>query len=181
VDKNACILEEKVNGKYVIFHRIYPNILVDYVDSLDAFDGETVFLEDQYHIPPRPLMWDSKKVGIGPTPTKTEHGWLAIYQAVGRQDPGRYKIGAMLLDLNDPTKVICRSSEPIIEPVEWYENNGHKAGVVYPCGSTVHDGNLYVYYGGADKFTCVAHAHLDTFLEKLLVANKPKLKKVRFV
>ncbi len=178
VDKNACILPEKINGKYVIYHRIYPNILVDYVDSLDDFDGETVFLKNEYIIPPRPLMWDSKKVGIGPSPIKTEHGWLAIYQAVGRQDPGRYKIGAMLLELNDPTKVICRTSEPIVEPIEWYENNGHKAGVVYPCGATVHDGQLFVYYGGADKFTCVATTEMDYFLKQILSSNKPKLKKV---
>ncbi len=177
VDKNACILPEKINGKYVIYHRIYPNILVDYVDSLDQFDGETVFLQNEYVIPPRPLMWDSKKIGVGPSPIKTKHGWLAIYQAVGRQDPGRYKIGAMLLDLEDPTKVICRSNEPIVEPVEWYENNGHKAGVVYPCGATVHDGNLFVYYGGADKFTCVATRKIDDFLEQLLSSNRPKLRK----
>ena len=177
VDKNACILPEKVNGKYVIYHRIYPNILVDYVDSLDDFDGESVFLEGEYVIPPRPLMWDSKKVGVGPSPIKTDYGWLAIYQAVGRQEPGRYKIGAMLLDLEDPTKVISRSNEPIVEPVEWYENDGHKAGVVYPCGATVHDNKLFVYYGGADKFTCVATEDFDHFVRQLWNSNRPKLKK----
>ena len=181
VDKNACILPEKVNGKYVIYHRIYPNILVDYVDSLEDFDGETVFLKNEYVIPPRPMMWDSKKIGVGPSPIKTEHGWLAIYQAVGRQDPGRYKIGAMLLELDDPTKVICRSNEPIVEPIEWYENNGHKSGVVYPCGATVHDNNLFVYYGGADKYTCVATSGMDYFLEQLLSSNKPKLNKVQLI
>ncbi len=177
VDKNACILPEKVNGKYVIYHRIYPNILVDYVDSLDQFDGETVFLQNKYVIPPRPLMWDSKKIGVGPSPIKTEYGWLAIYQAVGKQDPGRYKIGAMLLDLEDPTQVISRSNKPIMEPIEWYENDGHKAGVVYPCGATVHDNTLFVYYGGADKFTCVATTDMDYFLKQLLSSNRPKLKK----
>lgn len=177
VDKNACILPEKVNGKFVIYHRIYPNILVDYVDSLDDFDGKTVFLDNEYVIPPRPLMWDSKKVGVGPSPIKTDHGWLALYQAVGRQEPGRYKIGAMLLDLDDPTKVICRSNEPVVEPEEWYENDGHKSGVVYPCGATVHNNSLFVYYGGADKFTCVATADLDHFLKQLLSSNSPKLKR----
>ena len=179
IDKNACILPEKVRGKYVIFHRIYPNILVDYVDSLD-FDGKT-FLKNEFYIPPRPLMWDSKKVGVGPSPIKTNEGWLTIYQSVGRQDPGRYKIGAMLLDLEDPTKIVCRSSEPIIEPVEWYENDGHKSGVVYPCGATVQEDNLYVYYGGADKFSCVATARLSNFLKQLVESNTPKLKKVTLV
>jgi predicted GH43/DUF377 family glycosyl hydrolase len=162
--------------KYVVFHRIYPNILIDFVDSLD-FDGKT-FLKNEFVIPPRPMMWDSKKVGVGPSPIRTEHGWLTIYQSVGRQDPGRYKIGAMLLDLEDPTKVICRSNEPIIEPVEWYENEGYKAGVVYPCGATVQDDNFFVYYGGADKFSCVAYSNLNNFVKELISSNKPKMKKV---
>lgn len=176
VDKNACILPEKINGKYVIFHRIYPNILIDFVDSLN-FDGNT-FLKNEFVVPPRPMMWDSKKVGVGPSPVKTDYGWLTIYQSVGRQDPGRYKIGAMLLDLKDPTKVICRSNEPIIEPVEWYENEGYKAGVVYPCGATVQGDDFFVYYGGADKFSCVAYSNLNNFIKELISSNKPKMKKV---
>ena len=106
VDKNACILPEKINGKYVIFHRVFPNILIDFVDDLD-FDGKTRWLEGQFKIPTRALSsdWDSLKVGCGPPPIKTKDGWLLIYQAVGACDESRYKVGAMLLDLKDPTKV----------------------------------------------------------------------------
>ncbi len=179
IDKSACILPEKYNDKYVIYHRIYPNILIDLVDSLD-FDGKT-FLKDEFCIKPRPMMWDSKKVAMGAAPIKTKYGWLAIYLAVGRQDPGRYKVGAMLLDLNDPRKVICRSNEPIIEPTEWYENGGHKAGVVYPCGAVIHNNRLFIYYGGSDKYTCVAHASADNFLEQLINSDIPKVKKVKFI
>jgi predicted GH43/DUF377 family glycosyl hydrolase len=173
VDKNACILPEKINGKYVIFHRVFPNILIDFVDDLD-FDGKTKWLTGQYEIPVRALSsdWDSRKVGCGPPPLKTKHGWLLIYQAVGTCGEYRYKIGAMLLDLKDPTKVLARSKNPILEPDVWYENEGLKSGVVYPCGAAIIKDRLFVYYGGADMVTCVASVKLNGFIEQLVENDK---------
>ena len=174
VNKSAVIFPEKVNGKYVVLHRVYPNILVDFLDDLQ-FDN---YLQGQYFIPPRKKFWDSKKVGAGAPPMKTKDGWLLIYQSVGYQDPSRYKIGAMLLDHNNPTKVLYRSNNPIISPDETYENDGFKAGVVYPCGAIIKDNTLMVYYGGADTVVCAAQANLDTFLEQLKYAQEPKLRRV---
>lgn len=175
VNKNAVIFPEKVNGKYVVFHRIFPNILVDYVDDL-KFDN---YLRGQYMIAPRKGHWDSKKIGAGAPPIKTKDGWLFVYQAVGYQDPSRYKIGAMLLDINDPTKVLYRSKNALIAPDMPYENEGHKAGVVYPCGAVVMKNNLHVYYGGADTVTCAASENLDKFLADLKHNQDPKLHRVR--
>ena len=73
----------------------------------------------------------------------------------------------MLLDLEDPSKVIARSAEPILLPREEYENVGFKAGVVYPCGAVIKDKTLFVYYGGADSYVCVATADLDKFVDDL--------------
>jgi predicted GH43/DUF377 family glycosyl hydrolase len=173
VDKNACILPEKLNGKYVIFHRVFPNILIDFVDDLD-FDGRTKWLKGQFEIPVRALSsdWDSLKVGCGPPPLKTKDGWLLIYQAVGCNSSYHYKIGVMLLDLKDPTKVLARSRNPILEPLASYENEGWKAGVVYPCGAVIINNRLFVYYGGADTVVCVASAKLDQFLEQLATNHK---------
>jgi predicted GH43/DUF377 family glycosyl hydrolase len=167
VDKNACILPEKIKSKYVIFHRIFPNILIDFVDDLD-FDGKTRFLKGAFRIRPRASYWDSRKVGAGAPPIKTKDGWLLIYHGIGERDPGRYKIGAMLLDLKDPTRVLARSKEPILEPELWYENEGLKSGVIYPCGAVVIGDRLLVYYGGADKVACVASAKLDELLDRLV-------------
>lgn len=175
VNKNAVIFPEKINGKYVIFHRIYPNILIDFVDDL-KFDN---YLQGHYFITPRKTHWDSKKIGAGAPPIKTKDGWLFIYQSVGYHDPGRYKIGAMLLDHNDPTKVLYRTNAPIIEPVEKYENEGFKSGVVYPCGAVIMNNRLNVYYGGADTFVCAASADVDTFLNKMKIDQEPKLRRVR--
>ncbi len=175
VNKNAAILPEKINGKYVIFHRIFPNILIDYVDDLDAFDGQTRWLEGHDRIEPRPNFWDSRKVGVGAPPIKTDDGWLLIYQAVGDQDPFRYKMGAMLLDIDDPARILSRTAKPILEPNEWYENEGYKAGVAYPCGAVAFNNTLHVYYGGADTVVCVATAPLDKFLNHLKTNEEANL------
>ncbi len=166
IDKNACILPEKIGSKYVIFHRIYPDILIDFIDDLD-FNGTTRWLKGEFKIRPRATYWDSRKVGAGAPPIKTKDGWLLIYQAIDERDPGRYKMGAMLLDLQDPAMVLARSGEPILEPEAWYENEGWKSGVIYPCGAVVIRDRLLVYYGGADKVTCVASVKLDKILDQL--------------
>lgn len=178
-NKNSCILPEKINGQYVVFHRIWPDILIDYSEDLN-FDGKKKFLSKSGHakIKPRKMHWDSRKVGIGATPVKTSAGWLLIYQAVGNQDSAKYKIGAMLLDLYNPAKVIARAHVPVLEPEAWYENEGWKYGVVYPCGAAIVGDDLFVYYGGADMYTCVAKASLPDFLSHLLTHQPATLSSV---
>lgn len=173
VDKNAVLFPEKVKGKYVMMHRIYPHILIDYLDNLD-FDGKTKWLKEQGddRISPRANFWDSRKVGAGAPPIKTKYGWLLIYHSVGEQDSSRYKIGAMILDLENPAKVLFRTPYPIISPEENYENEGAKWGVVYPCGAVIIEGTLIVYYGGADSVVCIASANLEDFLQELMKVGK---------
>ncbi len=175
VTKSACILPEKINDQYVVFHRVFPDILIDFVDDLDFKNGE--YLSAEAKISPRsPLWWDSRKIGVGAPPIKTKDGWLLIYQAVDDKEGHPYKIGAMLLDLNDPTLVLRRSRQPILEPDAWYENDGFKAGVIYPCGAVVLNNTLFVYYGGADSYVCVATANLDQFLKQLKTSGDAQLK-----
>lgn len=114
----------------------------------------------------------------GAPPIKTKDGWLLIYYAVDDKDDSQYKIGAMLLDLERPEKVLYRTDQPILSPVEWYENEGHKSGVSYPCGAVVKEGTLYVYYGGADTVVAVASAPIKTFINTLKQTKKPKLRSV---
>lgn len=167
VDKSCVIFPEKVKGKYVIMHRIFPDILIDFEDDLN-FDGKTRWLPCKGRIPARPKHWDSRKIGAGAPPIKTKDGWLLIYYATCDQEgASRYLVGAMLLDLEDPTKVIVRSNHPILSPEAKYENEGFKAGVVYPCGAVLIGNTIFVYYGGADSYVCVATADLDQFLDEL--------------
>jgi predicted GH43/DUF377 family glycosyl hydrolase len=171
VDKNPCLLPERIGGKYVVFHRIFPNILIDFVDSLEFGEGQ--YLKGEYVIPPRPGRWDSRKVGAGAPPIKTPYGWLLIYHAVDDRDDACYLVGAMLLDLDDPTRVISRTEEPLIRPQFPYENEGHKSGVVYPCGAVLLGNRLLIYYGGADKFVCVAQVDAEALLDYLW-ASRPR-------
>lgn len=166
VNKSGCLMPEKINGKYVVFHRVFPNILIDYLTDLDF--NKPRYLEGKHKIGPRDFSWDSRKVGVGATPLKTEYGWLVIYNSVDDKEDHKYKIGAMLLDLNDPSKVLARSNMPILEPTEHYENNGLKYGVVYPCGAVIHEDDLIVYYGGSDMVVCAATYNLDSFIDRLL-------------
>jgi beta-1,2-mannobiose phosphorylase / 1,2-beta-oligomannan phosphorylase len=132
-------------------------------------------------------MWDGGKIGTGAPPIRTKDGWLLIYYGTPYdyvQKPDAYNpylIGAMLLDLDDPTKVLYRSKLPILGPTEDYENNGFKAGVVFPCGAVVMNETLFVYYGGADSYVCVATANLADFLKKLSLDEVPVLEKAKIV
>ncbi|MEK7507781.1 MAG: hypothetical protein AAB602_01705 [Patescibacteria group bacterium] len=179
VHKNWVIFPEKIRGKYAILHSISPKILVDYFDNLD-FDGTTFI--SSYHssdsIGNDKRCWDCRVRGVGPPPIKTKDGWLVIYHAIDDRDPGKYKIGAMILDYQNPERVLYRSSDPILEPDERYENEGFKSGVVYSCGAVVAEGTLFVYYGGADTVTCVASADLNKFLRGLKVSGSVRIKKM---
>ncbi len=179
IDKNCVLFPEKINGKFVMYHRIYPNMLVDYLDDLD-FDGETKFLKynGDAIIHPRRTSWDSRKIGAGAPPIKTKYGWLLIYHSVGEQESNRYKMGAMILDQNDPSKVLFRSRNPILSPDMHYENEGMKYGVAYPCGAAQVGDQLFVYYGGADMVVCAAQAHMDEFLDELVTHGTTHLEPV---
>ncbi len=175
IHKNWVLFPEKIHGKFAILHSISPNILVDYFDDPDDFDEEEAVIKSKYNRISNTGAWDSWIRGAGPPPLKTKDGWLLLYHAMDIRDPNRYKLGAMLLDLNDPTKVVYRSRTPILEPDFSYENQGFKAGVIYSCGAIIKDGELYVYYGGADSVTCVAIANVEKFLYELKTYGTPKL------
>ncbi|MEK7471453.1 MAG: hypothetical protein AAB623_02280 [Patescibacteria group bacterium] len=177
IHKNWVLFPEKIKGKYAILHSFAPKILIDYFNSLDELDGKKFIKSNNTRPVDSSRTWDSWFRGVGPSPIKTKYGWLVIYQAMDHRNADRYRIGAMILDIKDPTKVLYRSNQPILEPDEWYENEGYKSGVVYSCGAIVKDGQLFVYYGGADKVSCVATANLDKFLDELLRSKVTVMKK----
>lgn len=176
--KNWVIFPEKINGKFAILHSIAPQVEIAFRDSIEDIGTEEPFIESwvgsREGLPARENSWDSFVRSAGPPPVKTDHGWLLFYHAIDVRDPGRYKLGAMLLDKSDPTKVLYRSVGPVLAPDEHYENHG-KPGVVYACGAVVRDGKLFVYYGGADKVICVATTPLESFVDALIHGSQPEL------
>lgn len=168
VHKNWVIFPEKINGKYAILHSLSPQILISYHESLDLKPGS--YLNSYYdgHGAARKDSWNNIIRGAGAPPIKTEFGWLLFYHALNLRDLSKYKVGAILLDLQDPSIVICRSAAPILEPDMAYENGGFKPGVVYLSGAVVKEGELLLYYGASDSYVCVASCGLEELLRALM-------------
>lgn len=163
-NKDACVFPEKIKGKYFIIHRSGNNIDSAFSSTLN-FDGKT-WIGEYNWIFPRAGMWDSKKIGIAAPPIKTKKGWVLFYHGVSKED-GFYRVGALLLDLADPTKIIARSDEPLLEPEMQYEKEGQIPNVVFPCGAVLIGDTIFVYYGGADQVVGVATIKLADVLAYL--------------
>ncbi len=106
--------------------------------------------------------WDCKSVGSNGVPIETEHGWLLINHAYDHDHI--YRLGVVLLDLDDPTRVVRRPTEPIFWPEELWELRGDVPNVVFSCANPVVDGTVYVYYGGGDSVIGLATCRLDDLL-----------------
>ncbi len=163
-DKDTCIFPEKTNGKYFILHRVGEVMCGDYIKGLN-FKTQIVKKCTRI-IGPRMNSWDSLKVGISAPPIKTKYGWLLLYHGISKSHH-TYRVGALLLDLNDPAIILARSADPIFEPEEPYEKNGIVKNVVFPCGMVEKNGTLFIYYGGADTVVGVATIELKVLLRAL--------------
>ena len=176
-NKNWVLFPEKIHGKFAIMHGISPRIMIDYLDSLDglsdtkAIKSATDHGGGGYHDKSRVGFWDNRVRGVGTPPIKTDLGWLFLYHGIDKREPHKYKVGAMILDLNDPTKILYRSPAPILEPDMPYENDS-KPGIVYASGAVIKDGRLLVYYGGGDRHVCVAEIPLNALLGWLQESGK---------
>ena len=152
-NKDAAFFPRKINGKYALLHRINPDICVAYSDDLKQWCRIRTIVRPRYR------KWDSWKVGIAGPPIEINDGWLLIYHGVNFEK--RYSLGVAILDKKNPERVIYRSKKPILQPVEEYERYGVVPNVVFSCGAVMMDGQLLIYYGGADTVLCAATYDLD--------------------
>jgi len=162
-DKDACIVPEKINGKYLVLHRIEGHVCADYVDDVDFRAGRMDRCIQIFGA--RPGMWDSRKVGIAGPPIKTDAGWILFYHGI--TDAGHYCLGAVLLDAKDPTHILGRTSQPIMTPSEKWEREGWISNVIFPCGQVLRSGTVYLYYGGADHVVGVATLEIEDLVHAL--------------
>ncbi|MEI8338090.1 MAG: hypothetical protein WCF92_03010 [bacterium] len=167
VNKNWVLFPEKINKKFAILHSINPYVQIEYVDNIENIP----FAEEEIksiHGQKKPRdEWDTWVRSAGPPPLKTEKGWLIFYHATNKDEPHQYKLGAMLLDLKNPEKIIARSPNALMSPEMWYENDW-KPGIIYVCGAVIQDGRIRLYYGGGDKYVCTGEAPLKPFLDWLV-------------
>jgi predicted GH43/DUF377 family glycosyl hydrolase len=166
-DRDVILFSEKIGGRYVMLHRPmqwvgaeygtkHPAIWISYSDDLLSWSESTLLAKGQ-------AGWECKIGGSTP-PLKTPCGWLVIYHAVDAK--GVYRVGVMMLDLDDPTKVIARTPDPVMEPEADFEWHGlYPHGVVFPTANVVVDDVLYVYYGCADQTIGVATADFPALVD----------------
>jgi len=167
-DRDVILFPEKIGGKFYMLHR--PK---DYVGAKYGTNQPSVWIKSSddlmtWNVPSTLLLkgeqWWEVKVGGNTPPIKTSEGWLMLFHGV--DDKHTYRVGACLLDLEDPTKILYRTKDFIMEPETEYEKNGlYKWGVVFPTGNVLVDDTLYVYYGASDQWCCVATANIHELVQ----------------
>ncbi len=170
-NKDCAIFEQKINGLFYALHRPSSvDIGGNYIWIASSPDG-VHWGNHHCIIRTRIGFWDNKRVGAGAAPIKTDKGWLAIYHGANYEH--QYCLGAFLMDLEDPTKVIARTEEPIMVPTTNYELSGFFGNVVFTNGHIIEpDGDtVTVYYGASDEFVCGAEFSLREIISLLKPAN----------
>ena len=172
-DRDVILFPEKINNKYAMLHRPkewvgddygtkYPAIWIRYSDDLLVWNEPSKLL-----IKGIDGGWE-EKIGGSTPPLKTDKGWLVLYHGVENGGKGYYRVGALLLDLNDPSHVLGRTKHWIMEPEYSYETEGPYQGCVFPTGNVIIGDTLYVYYGGADKYIGVATTNVNELVDYIL-------------
>jgi predicted GH43/DUF377 family glycosyl hydrolase len=164
-NKDVLLFPEKINGKYYALHRPAPNS----IGAPEIWIAESENLihwgNHRFLLGLREDRWDNCRIGGGAVPIKTEKGWLELYHAADQNS--RYCMGAVLLDLNDPSKVIARSDHPVLEPEASYEVEGFFGNVVFSCGVLVEGDTVKMYYGAADDSMACAELSLQELMDSL--------------
>jgi len=164
-NKDHVLFPRKIKGYFAALHRRWPNVWIAYSDDLKMWHERD--MASMYGPrPDDPGAWDCKSVGSNGVPIETEHGWLMINH--GYNEDRVYKFGAILVDLDDPTKVIARPKRCIFEPQELWELRGDVPNVVFSNANPVVDGTIYVYYGGGDHVIGLATCQLEELVQFVL-------------
>lgn len=177
-NKDVVLFPEKVDGRYVAIHRptgkfevTQPEMWISYSPDL-RYWGDHRPLWGSANAPEPATSWDSGRVGGGVPPIRTERGWLKIYHASCKPEPGEpigvYAAGALLLDGDDPSKVIARSPDAFMRPEEDFEKVGFVKAVVFPTGYAMQDQDILLYYGAADTNVGVVRYNLAGLLDSLV-------------
>jgi predicted GH43/DUF377 family glycosyl hydrolase len=169
-DRDVILFPEKVNGRYVMMHRpmnwVGPAYGTEHPAMWISFGDDMLTWRESKLLAKAEFAWENKKIGGNTPPIKTEHGWLTLYHAVGTD--AHYRLGAMLLDLDDPSVIRYRTRDWLLQPEMGYETDGPYPGVCFPCGKVILGDTLFVYYGGADKYVGLATCKMDALMAYLL-------------
>jgi predicted GH43/DUF377 family glycosyl hydrolase len=171
-NKDCALFDEKIGGMYYALHRpSSPELGGNYIWLAESPDlvhwGNHRCLAHS-----REGSWDSARVGAGAAPIRTAQGWLEIYHGATKEN--RYCLGALLLDLDEPWRVLARSETPIMEPLAPYELEGFFGKVIFTNGHLIDGDRITLYYGAADSVICAAHLSIQSILDSLAPAAGAK-------
>jgi len=181
-DRDGILFPEKINGRFTLLRRPigfvdmdtghseeHPSIRISYSTDLKTWSEPEVVICPQFK-------WEDNRIGGSAPPVRTEHGWLVLYHGVENTNPATrrvvYRLGAMLLDLKDPTKVLARARNFIMEPEAYYEKFGlFIPNVIFPTGCVVKDGLLWIYYGCCDISIGLATVPLEQLVNHIFATS----------
>lgn len=158
-NKDGVLFPERIGDRYLLLHRFPPDLWLATSTDLRHWEAHQIVLRT------RPALWDEQKLGAGPPPVRTSAGWLLCYHGVDHHNV--YRAGFVLLDLEDPRRVLGRSREPTLEPRAPWEVSGQVPRVVFPTGMIRRGDNLLLYYGGSDTVVGVARGSVKAILASL--------------
>lgn len=165
-NRDVVIFPERINGLYAAYHRPMPGEFGQYCiwsatsPDLIQWGNHRLVLEGGRG------GWEAGRVGGGAPPLKTAHGWLSIYHAADKNNV--YCLGAYLTPLDEPSRVIARSPQPILRPEADYELRGFFGNVVFTCGALIEGETLRVYYGASDDRMALAEAPVSAIIDSLM-------------
>lgn len=168
-NRNGVLFPRKIEGAYAMLSRPSDHGHTPFGDIFYSESPDLVHWGRHRHVMGTvPWSWQSTKIGAGPTPIETDEGWLLIYHGVLTSCNGFvYSMGAAMLDLDEPWKVIARGARYLLSPQVEYEQVGDVPNVAFPCAALFDQptGRLAVYYGGADTVVCLAHGYLQEIID----------------
>ncbi len=170
-NKDVVLLPEQVDGEYVALHRPNPSTPFSMPEMWIARSSDLVHWGKHQYFFGGESSWETGRIGAGTPPIRTEDGWLEIYH--GNQRPtkpgevGTYSAGAILMDPDDPRKIIKHTEEAVMVPEADFEREGFVANVVFPTGIVERGDVLQVYYGASDAYTGVVEFSRDELLSTL--------------
>ena len=167
-NRNGVLFPRKVNGKYAMLSRPSDRGHTPFGDIFYSQSPDMIHWGCHRFVMATAGGWQSTKIGAGPIPIETTEGWLMIYHGVLTSCNGFvYSMGAALLDIGRPWKVLYRTAPYLLSPQKLYECVGDVPNVVFPCAALIDapTGRIAIYYGGADTVTCLAFARVDELID----------------
>ena len=169
-NRNGVLFPRKVNGNYILLSRPSDSAHTPFGDIYMSESPDLIYWGKHRWVMGKGGQgwWQGTKIGGGPVPIETTKGWLLFYHGVSNTCNGFvYSFGAVLLDIDNPSKVLLRTRDYLLTPEKEYETTGFVPNVVFPCANIfcAEKGKISIYYGAADTYTAMAHCQVDELLD----------------